>query len=183
MEIKSGGKRDMCYTLLHKQFYLRIGLKQKFMKAGLRLLLLVCVIAVSCRNSHSDKCGPCPLAVSAILPTVKARIVDKVSGADLFLSPTSPYKPGDLKVTNAANDSVRFFVDSVDTGPRSIVIPIPETNTMTLKLASLTPDTIKVVFASDSPRCCPQNRIKSITVDNVSQCSPCNFAQLITIKK
>jgi hypothetical protein len=114
---------------------------------------------------------------------IKVRIVDKVSGADLLLSPTSPYKPGDLKVTNAANDSVWFFVDSVDAGPRSIVMPIPQTNTITLKLASLTPDTIKVVFARDSPRCCPQTRIKSITLDNVPQCNPCSFAQLITIKK
>jgi hypothetical protein len=115
--------------------------------------------------------------------TIKVRIVDKVSGADLLLSPASPYKPSDLKVSNAANDSVWFFVDSVEAGPRSIVIPIPQTNTITLKLASLTPDTIKVVFASDSPRCCPQTRIKSITLDNIAQCSPCSFGQLITVKK
>ena len=153
------------------------------MKAGLLFLSFGCMIAASCRNSHSDKCGPCPAYFTAILPTVKVRIVDKASGADLFLSATSPYKPGDLKVTNGSNDSVRFFVDSVDAGARTIVIPIPETNTMTLKLASLTPDTIKVVFARDSPRCCPQTLIKSITLDNVPQCNPCSFAQLITIKK
>jgi len=160
-----------------------LGLKQEIMKAGLLLLLFVCMVAVSCRNSHSDKCGPCPLTASAILPTVKVRIVDKVSGADLFLSPTSPYKPSDLKVNNGANDSVRFFVDSVDAGDRTVVIPIPETNTMVVKLAALTPNTIKVVFASDSPKCCPQTRIKSITLDNVPQCNPCSFTQLITIKK
>jgi hypothetical protein len=157
------------------------------MKAGLLFLLFVCMIVVSCRNSHAggmtDKCGACPLYNSVILPTVKVRIVDKVSGADLLLSATSPYKPGELKVTNSANDSVRFFVDSVDAGDRTIVIPIPETNIMTVKLASLTPDTIKVVFARDSPVCCPQTRIKSITLDNIAQCSPCSFAQLITIKK
>jgi hypothetical protein len=144
------------------------------------------MIAASCQN-HSggvtDKCGPCPLYIMAILPTVKVRIVDKVSGADLFLSTTSPYKPSDLRVSNPVNDSIRFFVDSVNAGPRTVVIPIPETNTMILKLASLTPDTIKVVFANDSPRCCPQTRIKSITLDNVPQCNPCSFAQLITIKK
>lgn len=158
------------------------------MKARLLLVLFVCVIVVSCRNSHSggvtDKCGACPLLYDLeILPTVKVRIVDKVSGADLLLSPTSPYKLSDLKVTNAANDSVRFFVDSVDAGPRSIVIPIPDPPAFTLKLASLTPDTIKVVLARDSPVCCPRLRIKSITLDNVQQCGPCSFAQLITIKK
>jgi hypothetical protein len=146
------------------------------------------MIAVSCRNSHSgsltDKCGACPVLYGlAIFPTVKVRIVDKMSGADLLLSPASPYKLSDLKVTNAANDSVRFFVDSVDAGARTIVIPIPDPPTFVLKLASLTPDTIKVVFARDSPVCCPQTRIKSIMLDNVLQCSPCSFAQLITIKK
>jgi len=155
------------------------------MKAALLLLLFVCMVAVSCRNN--GKCSPCPVygdaATQMMSSIIKVRIVDKVSGADLLLSPTSPYKPGDLKVTNAANDSVWFFVDSVDAGPRSIVMPIPQTNTITLKLASLTPDTIKVVFARDSPRCCPQTRIKSITLDNVPQCNPCSFAQLITIKK
>ncbi len=84
-----------------------------------------------------------------MLPTVKVRVLDKVSGADLLLSPTSPYKPSDLKVTNAANDSVRFFVDSVDAGNRTIV-PIPDPPTVVLKLASLTADTIKVV----SPATC-----------------------------
>ena len=157
------------------------------MKAGLLLVLFVCIIVVSCRNSHSgsvtDKCGACPLYFTAILPTIKVRIVDKVSGADLLLLPTSPYKLSDLKITNAATDSVRFFVDSVDAGPRSIVVPIPDPPTITLKLASLTPDTIRVVFARDSPVCCPQTRIKSITLDNVQQCGPCSFAQLITIKK
>jgi hypothetical protein len=158
------------------------------MKAGLLLVLFVCMTVVSCRNSHSggvtDKCGACPVLYGlAILPTVKLRIVDKMSGADLLLSPTSPYKSSDLKVTNAANDSVRFFVDSVDAAARTIVIPIPDPPTFVIKLASLTPDTIKVVFARDSPACCPQTRIKSITLDNVPQCSPCSFAQLITIKK
>ncbi len=114
------------------------------MKAGLLLVLFVCVIVVSCRNSHSggitDKCGACPLYFTALYPTVKVRIVDKVSGVDLLLLPTSPYKLSDLKVTNAANDSVRFFVDSVDAGARTIVVPIPDPPTVTLKLASLTAD-------------------------------------------
>jgi hypothetical protein len=156
------------------------------MKTGLLLVLFVCIIMGSCRNSHSgsmtDKCGACPL-YATILPTVKVRIVDKLSGADLLLLPTSPYKPSDLKVTNGANDSLRFFVDSMDAGARSIVIPIPDPPTFALKLGLLTPDTIKVVFARDSPVCCPQTRIKSITLDNVVQCSPCSFAQLVTIKK
>lgn len=156
------------------------------MKAGLLFLLFVCVAVVSCQNKAA-KCGPCPvyaspLSESAVL-TIKVRIVDKVSGADLFLSPGSPYKPGNLKVTNAANDSVWFVVDTLDAGNRFVRMPVPETNTLVLKLASLTPDTIKVAFARDSPVCCPQTRIKSMVLDNVQQCSPCSFAQFITIKK
>lgn len=156
------------------------------MKAGLLLLLFVCIVVVSCHNSHSggvtDKCGPCPL-YAEILPTIGVKIVDKVSGADLFLSPTSPYKLSDLKVTNAVNDSVRVGLDSLGPGNRFIRIPSPQSQTFKLKLASLPTDSIKVVIARDSPVCCPRIRIKSITLDNVQQCSPCSLAQLITIKK
>ena len=156
------------------------------MKAGLLLLLFACMAVVSCRNSHSggvtDKCGPCPL-YAEILPTIGVRIVDKSTGVDLFLSPGSPYKLSDLKVTSSLTDSVRFGVDSLGPGDRFVRIPSPETQTFTLKLASLTPDSIKVVLARDSPVCCPRTQIKSITLDNVQQCAPCSLAQMITIKK
>jgi len=156
--------------------------------SGLLILALAGILLVSCRNSHSggitDKCGPCPLyAYAEILPTIGVKIVDKTTGADLFLSPTSPYKLSDLKVTSSLKDSVWFRVDSLGTGNRFVRIPSPETQTFTIKLASLTPDSIKVVLARDSPVCCPRTRIKSITLDNVQLCGSCNMGQVITIKK
>ncbi|WP_426670535.1 hypothetical protein ACPPVU_04660 [Mucilaginibacter sp. McL0603] len=157
------------------------------MKAvGLFILWLVCMVLVSCQNNHSggitSKCGPCPMYLE-ILPTIGVKIVDKTTGADLFLSPTSPYKLSDLKVTSSVNDSVRFVVDSLGTGNRFVRVPSPETQTFTIKLAALSADSIRVVLARDSPVCCPRTRIKSITLNNVQQCSPCSLAQLVTIKK
>jgi hypothetical protein len=112
-------------------------------------------------------------------------MVDKVSGADLFLSPGSPYKPSDLSVASSVNGpNVTFYVDSTtEKDTRFIRLISPESQTFTLKLASLSPDILRVVLAQDSPRCCPVTRIKSITVDNVQQCGPCSFAQMVTIKK
>ena len=155
--------------------------------SGSFLLAIACIVFASCRNSHSggvtDKCGPCPLYVVEILPTIGLKIVDKTTGADLFLSPTSPYKLSDLKVTSSVPDSVRFRLDSLGPGDRFVVIPSPQTQTFTIKLAALSADSIKVVLARDSPVCCPRTRIKSITVDNLQVCGPCSLAQLITIKK
>jgi hypothetical protein len=158
------------------------------MKArGLLFLAIACTIFASCRNSHSggvtDKCGPCPLGVAEVLPTFGVKIVDKTTGADLFLSPTSPYKFSDLKVTGSLPDSVRLAIDSVQTTNHFVRIPSPQTETFTLKLGTLSADSIKIVLARDSPVCCPRMQIKSITLDNVQQCGPCSFGQVITIKK
>ena len=154
--------------------------------SGLLILAFAGILLVSCRNSHSggitDKCGPCPL-YAEILPTIGIKIVDKTTGADLFLSPTSPYKLNDLKVTSSLNDSVWFRVDSLGAGNRFVRIASPETQTFTIKLAALSADSIKVVLARDSPVCCPRTRIKSITLDNVQLCGSCNMGQVITIKK
>jgi len=154
--------------------------------SGLLILAFAVTLFASCHNSHSggitDKCGPCPL-YAEILPTIGVKIVDKTTGADLFLSATSPYKLSDLKVTSSLPDSVHFWVDSLGAGDRFVRIPSPETQTFTLKLGTLSPDSIKVVLARDSPSCCPRTRIKSITLDNVQQCAPCGLAQMVTIKK
>ena len=158
------------------------------MKAGLLLLLFVCMVVVSCQN-RTGKCSPCPvypLAASQFASLyIRVRIVDKVSGADLFLSPTSPYKPSDLAVSSSVNGpNVTFYVDSTTEKDTPFIRLIsPESQTFTLKLASLSPNILQVVLANDSPKCCPVTRIKSITLDNVRQCGPCSFAQLVTIKK
>lgn len=157
--------------------------------SALLLLAFAGILLVSCRNSHSggitDKCGACPLYASAeVLPTFGLKIVDKTTGADLFLSPASPYKLSDLKLTSSLTDSVRYLgVDSTQTSGRFVLIPSPQTQTFTIKLAALSPDSIKVVIARDSPVCCPYTRIKSITLDNVQLCGSCKLGQVITIKK
>lgn len=157
--------------------------------AGLLLVAFAGILATSCSNSHSggitDKCGACPLYAQAeILPTFGIKIVDKTTGADLFLSPASPYKISELKLTSSLTDSVRYLaVDSTQASGRFVLIPSPQTQTFTIKLAALSADSIKVVIARDSPVCCPRTRIKSITLDNVQQCGTCNLGQVIIIKK
>jgi hypothetical protein len=121
--------------------------------------------------------------MAEILPTIQVRIVDKVTGADLLLSPNSPYKLSDLKVTTSGTDSVSVGVDSLGPGDRYVRIACPQSQTFTLKLASLSPDSIKAVLARDLTVCCPRTEMKSVTLDNVQQCGPCSLAQIVTIKK
>lgn len=145
-----------------------------------------CTLWVSCFNdpvSNGNKCGACPLYLE-VAPYIAIRIVDKSTGADLFLSPNSPYKLSDLTISSSINGtSVLPVVDSTQKGNRLIRVLSPESQTFTFKLATLTPDSITVTTARDSPVCCPRLRIKRITLDNALVCSPCAFSQLITIKK
>lgn len=156
------------------------------MKAkGLIILVLVSLTWVSCFTTPppTSKCGPCPM-YAEVAPFIEVRIVDKVSGADLFLLPTSPYKASDLTVSSSVNGpNILFVADSTQTGDHFIRVLSTESQTFTFKLATLTPDSINVVTARDSPVCCPRMRIKRITLDNTLVCSPCSLAQLITIKK
>jgi len=143
------------------------------------------VLWASCSNDpiNTNKCGPCPL-YAEVAPYLAIRIVDKSTGADLFLSPNSPYKLSDLTINSSINGTqILPVVDSTQKDNRFIRVLSPESQTFTFKLAALAPDSITITTIRDSPACCPRLRIKSITLDNALVCSPCSFSQLITIKK
>jgi hypothetical protein len=148
------------------------------------ILVLCCATWFSCKHSSPVSiCSPCS-EIAEIAPFIEVRIVDKASGADLFLSPTSPYKFSDLTVTSSVNGTnVDVMVDSTQKNNRFIRILSAQSQTFTLKLASLPADEMNVVAARDSPKCCPLFRIKEITLNNAVACSPCTINQLITIKK
>ena len=151
-------------------------------------LLLLAIVWASCHNGTgiiTNKCGPCPLyAMAEILPTVQVKIVSKTTGADLFLTHNSPYKPSDLKVTSSIyGPHYNFVVDTSDTNNRFVWLASAESQTFTLQLANLSPDNIKVIAARDSPVCCPRLRIKSITLDDSLICAPCSLRQQVVIRK
>jgi hypothetical protein len=148
------------------------------------ITILICTALFSCKNGPHPQipCGACPALLLA--PFIDIKIVDKVTGADLLLSPTSPYKFSDLKVTSSVNGTnVNIAVDTSQTNNRFIKILSSQTQVFTLKLASLPADSINVVVAQDSPKCCPQLSIKQVTLDNNLVCSPCSVNQPVTIKK
>src|SRR5258708_1271891 len=149
----------------------------------LTLLLLICVIWRACKNTPTAKCGPCP-EIAQLAPFIDVKIVDKVSGADLFLSPSSPYKFSDLNVSSSIDGSdVSVSIDSTQKYNRFIRILSTTSQTFKLRLGTLPADSIIVITKNDSPKCCPILAIKKIILNTTVVCNPCSFNQLVTIKK
>ena len=150
-------------------------------------LLLLAVLGAGCHNGSgggmTDKCtGACPLY--AVLLIAKVRIVDKTTGADLFLLPNSPYKQTDLNVSGSVSGpNYQFNVDSSDTNNRAIWLNAYESQTYTLQLANLSADHIKIVAGLNSQKCCASTEVKSIMLNDSLVCAPCSPQQVVTIKK
>ncbi len=148
-------------------------------------LLLLAVVWSSCHNGSgniTDKCGACPLY--AILMVAKVKIVDKTTGADLFLSPGSPYKQSDLKVSSSVSGpDYHFNVDSSDTNNRVIWLSDYESETYIIQLANLTADHIKIVAGLNSQKCCATTEVKSIMLNDSLVCAPCSPQQSVVIRK
>lgn len=172
--------------LLHIVTLIRNGYKRLRMKTkGVVLAMIFCSFAlVSCKTSPpSSKCGPCP-EYAMVFPAVDVRIVDKTTGADLFLSPGSPYKLSDLKITSTYTESqVNFTVDSSQNNNRFLRLYAYPSQTFTIKLASLTADNLQVVLKTDSPQCCPFIKLGRVLLNDSVICNPCNFGQMVVIKK
>jgi len=147
----------------------------------LSILLLACCVGSACEK-QSQQCLAVPMALQILSANV--RIVDKTTGADLFLSPTSPYKPSDLTVTSSVTGSnVILWVDSAQTDKRFVVINGHETQTFYLKLATLPADTIRMNVLDTQGRCYTTQSVSSITLNGKAVCAPCSFSDLITISK
>jgi len=145
-------------------------------------LVLSAMVWASCRDG-SGNCGPCPRYPVA-LTMMKVRIVSKTTGADLFLSPKSPYKPSDLKVISLlSGGNYPIVVDSTDTNNRGILLPNMTGQTFTLQLANLTADQIKIVTGLSSQKCCATTEIKSMMLNDSLLCAPCSFDQGVVIRK
>jgi len=152
---------------------------------GVFILLLACMGWISCKNGAPvmNQCGPCP-EIAELIPVIEVKIVDKSTGNDLFLSPGSPYKFSDLKVTSSiTGTNVNVQADTSQANNRFIRILSSGSQSFILQLASLKPDTIDLIAKRDSPKCCPRFAIKQITLNNGLVCSPCTISQLVTIKK
>ena len=84
------------------------------------ILILACSAWSAC-GKQGFYCDALPLA--AEMMSANVRIVDKTTGADLFLSPASPYKLSDLTVTSSVTGSnVTLLVDSSQTDKRFVRI-------------------------------------------------------------
>lgn len=144
-------------------------------------LLILTLIGASCYNG--SKCGPCPMYNAAISHVIKVKIVDKATGADLFLSSGSPYKPSDLKVTCLPDTGFRFSVDTMDITNRFVLLPDFSSEAYTLRLGNLSVDNIKVVVGMTDQKCCATTEVKSIRLNDSLVCTPCSAQQELVIRK
>jgi len=145
-------------------------------------LLLLTLIGVSCHNDSKECRVPCPLAM--VYMVMKVKMVSKTTGADLLLSPSSPYKPSDLNVTSSINGpNFHFNVDTTDTNNRSVLLPDWSSQSYILQLGNLSADNIKVVVGTNGAKCCASPEVKSIALNDSLVCAPCSPQQSVVIKK
>ncbi|WP_295667225.1 hypothetical protein [uncultured Mucilaginibacter sp.] len=148
----------------------------------LLLLLLACSGWSACKKNTQPQCLALPLA--PIMLSANVRIVDKTTSADLFLSPTSPYKLSDLSVsTSLQNATVNFWVDSVHKDKRFVVLHGFETQTWIVKLAALPADTVHMDVSVTQSRCYATPFVGKITLNGKAVCAPCSYSDVVTISK
>jgi len=148
----------------------------------LLILLLACSGWSACKKNNGGQCLVVPMALQILSANV--RIVDKTTGADLFLSPTSPYKPSDLTVTSSVTGSnVNLWVDSTQKDKRFVMLIGHETQNFILKLAALPADTVHMAISVTQGKCNSTSAISAITLNGNTVCAPCSFDNLVTIKK
>ncbi|MFI5136874.1 MAG: hypothetical protein ACHQIM_03545 [Sphingobacteriales bacterium] len=148
----------------------------------LLILILACSGWSACIKHNDTPCLAVPMALQILSANV--RIVDKTTGADLFLSPASPYKPSDLTVTSSVTGSnVRLWVDSAQKDKRFVVIESNETQNFILKLAALPADTIHIDVSVTQGKCYSTSTVSAITLNGKAVCAPCNFSNIVTIRK
>jgi hypothetical protein len=148
----------------------------------LLLLLLACSGWSACKKHNDTQCLAMPMA--PIMLSANVRIVDKTTGADLFLSPTSPYKLSDLSVsTSLPNATVNLWVDSVHKDKRFVVLHGFETQTWIVKLAALPADTVHMDVSVTQGRCYSTSAVSKITLNGKAVCAPCSFSDIVTISK
>jgi len=148
----------------------------------LLLLLLACSGWSACTKNNDGQCLVAPVAMQILSANV--RIVDKTTGADLFLSPTSPYKLSDLSVTSSVTGSnINLLVDSAQKDKRFVMIIGNQTQTYILKLAALPADTLHMDISVTQGRCYSTQSVSAITLNGKAVCAPCSFSSFVTISK
>jgi hypothetical protein len=146
------------------------------------MLMLACGGWTACKKNNDTQCLVVPMALQLLSANV--RIVDKTTGADLFLSPTSPYKPSDLVVSSSVTgNNVNLWVDSAQKDKRFVVITGYQTQTFILKLAALPADTVQMDVSVNQGRCYSTQSVSAITLNGKTVCTPCTFSNIVTISK
>jgi hypothetical protein len=146
------------------------------------ILILACSVCSACQKQSEGNCLAEPVALQILSANV--RIVDKTTGADLFLSPASPYKLSDLKVTSSLTGSnVTLIVDSVQKDKRFVRIIGYEAQTFILKLAALSADTVRMDVSVTRGECYSTSSVSAIALNGKTVCAPCGVNDIVTIDK
>ena len=148
----------------------------------LLLLLLACSGWSACKKNNDTQCPVFPVALQLLSANV--RIVDKTTGADLFLTPSSPYKFSDLSVTSSlTGNNISMVVDSAQKDKRFVLILGHETQDFILKLAALPADTVHMEVSVTQGKCYSSSKVSAITLNRKAVCAPCSFSDIVTIRK
>jgi hypothetical protein len=98
------------------------------------------------------------------------------SNKDLLFSSNPAYTISDLKVYSSAfKQNIPFGVDSVDRSNRFILISLPSSDILTLKLANKSEDIVTVEIKDGSTGCCGSILLKRLQVNQSLICAPCNI--------
>jgi hypothetical protein len=152
------------------------------MKIKYLFILMLAYNVFSACQKQGRQCLVPPLALQLLSANV--RIVDKTTGADLFLSPASPYKLSDLKVTSSVTGSnVTLIVDSAQKDKRFVRIIGFETQTYILQLATLPADTVRMDVSVTPEQCYSTSSVSAIALNGKAVCAPCSYNDIVTIDK
>lgn len=150
----------------------------------LRYLVILCLFISSCDSKHSSDCFVCPEAPT-VNPNINIRIVDKVSGQDLFFGSQAPYKIAQLKLYHLVNgnpDTVLMRVDTINHYFNINIAPVHNVDTVTMQIANKTLD-IFLFKTTIIGKCCSRLVFNSVLYNGNVVYTPANGPNVVVLTK
>lgn len=151
------------------------------------ILLLFVLTTLACNKKTETKviCGPCPEYLTAVIPNLTFKIVDKVTGNNLFFGSQAKYKPGDLHFVHLVNGqevSVFLRTDTV-ANDFNIATPVYNTaDTITMQIGNLPKDEILFEMAVVG-KCCPMIELAKVLFNGDVVYTSANATAVALLKK
>ena len=122
---------------------------------------------LSCKKANKIICGPCPALVT-LIPHIRFRVVDKMTGLDLFFGISAKYKPTQIQTFHYNNGRLDTLYLGVDTTWHTFflgIVPIHHQDTVSIQIANLSKDSF-LFNTKTVDLCCPNLILDSVTFNN-----------------